>query len=199
MVTKQSLQVLFNVLSLLLAGWLTSKAGLDKEGAAALAGAIVGVLLPLVLTILQRRNLLYTEPPPKPDGGDAAIRAFTHVGNYHEGPTRRLAELSRRAPLSPSKDTPPAKVHDNPGGRGMLLLALALFPLAAGGCNVASGVKSIDVASIRADQARRDAIEPVLQEHVSRHPEQAETWTYFLQAWGESIDTRRKLVSGAAE
>ena len=63
----------------------------------------------------------------------------------------------------------------------MLAFILTTFVALLSGCN----------ANVIADQDRLTAVEPVIGEHVERHPEQAQTWADFLQSWRESIEARR--------
>jgi hypothetical protein len=108
---------------------------------------------------------------------------------------QRRQLLLTEPPASPEAKLPPPTSEglSNKNGRGLLLLMLALLPVLTIGCTAA---RSIDAASIRADDARREAIEPVVQEHISRHPEQEETWAGFMAAWKFSIEARRKLIAG---
>ncbi len=55
------------------------------------------------------------------------------------------------------------------------------------GCNVNS-------ATVNADVARLEAVEPIIAEHVQRHPEQAQTWRDFVAAWRASIESRKSLL-----
>jgi len=70
-------------------------------------------------------------------------------------------------------------------GLWLASIVLLLSLLALSGC-----------ASVDADQDRLRAVEPVIGEHVERHPEQAETWASFIRNWRKSIEARRGLIFG---
>jgi len=51
--------------------------------------------------------------------------------------------------------------------------------------------------SVEADQARKNAVEPLILRHIDVHPEQSPTWADFLTSWQNSIDSRREQMRKA--
>jgi hypothetical protein len=70
-------------------------------------------------------------------------------------------------------------------GNALLLLLSASLVFLAAGC------ASSPSAFVEADALRKDAVAPVIAEHAQRHPEQAQTWAYFLRAWERDLAAAR--------
>jgi hypothetical protein len=107
-----------------------------------------------------------------------------------------LATLQRKRLL---ETPPPPKTGDGAtgeSGRNFPPLGAFMLPmLIVIGLFGAPGCHSIDRISLEADRARYEAIEPLVVEHVERHPLQAASWSNFMSAWRQSIDARAKLVA----
>lgn len=73
-------------------------------------------------------------------------------------------------------------------GQHFLNCLAACCLLWLGGCSQLERLLDPDV--LDADRERLRAVEPVIGEHVERHPEQAQTWRDFLDAWRGSIEAR---------
>jgi alkanesulfonate monooxygenase SsuD/methylene tetrahydromethanopterin reductase-like flavin-dependent oxidoreductase (luciferase family) len=67
----------------------------------------------------------------------------------------------------------------------LAIIAAGLIAMSAPGCALLGSGAEVDP---EADRYR--AVRDVLEEHIERHPEQAETWRGFLNTWREQIEGR---------
>lgn len=69
------------------------------------------------------------------------------------------------------------------------IIALGLVAMCMPGCALLGSVE------VDPDADRYRAVKSVIDEHIERHPSQAETWRNFLNVWREQIEGRGGSVS----